>query len=111
MTKARVLYDGDCAFCCKSIELLKKLDWLGQLDRRGAAFRADARIAARRTASLRRLSRGSLAGVAVAGDLARRAVSVFAGDDLSGPEVLPVDRAQSLQDRAVHAWRLFDSSA
>ena len=32
MTKARVLYDGDCAFCCKSIELLKKLDWLGKLD-------------------------------------------------------------------------------
>ncbi len=32
MTKARVLYDGDCAFCCKSVELLKKLDWLGKLD-------------------------------------------------------------------------------
>jgi predicted DCC family thiol-disulfide oxidoreductase YuxK len=32
MTKARVLYDGDCAFCCKSIELLKELDWLGKLD-------------------------------------------------------------------------------
>jgi predicted DCC family thiol-disulfide oxidoreductase YuxK len=32
MTKARVLYDGDCAFCCKSIELLKKLDWLHKLD-------------------------------------------------------------------------------
>jgi predicted DCC family thiol-disulfide oxidoreductase YuxK len=31
-TKARVLYDGDCAFCCKSIGLLKKLDWLGKLD-------------------------------------------------------------------------------
>lgn len=31
MTKARVLYDGDCAFCCKSIALLGKLDWLGQL--------------------------------------------------------------------------------
>jgi predicted DCC family thiol-disulfide oxidoreductase YuxK len=31
-TKARVLYDGDCRFCCKSIELLKKLDWLGKLD-------------------------------------------------------------------------------
>src|SRR5947207_3292286 len=30
-TKARVLYDGDCAFCCKSVELLKRLDWLGQL--------------------------------------------------------------------------------
>ena len=30
--KARVLYDGDCAFCCKSVELLKKLDWLGKLD-------------------------------------------------------------------------------
>ncbi len=30
-TKARVLYDGDCAFCCKSIGLLKKFDWLGQL--------------------------------------------------------------------------------
>src|SRR5207249_8273039 len=32
MTKARVLYDGDCAFCCKSIGLLQKLDWLGKLD-------------------------------------------------------------------------------
>jgi predicted DCC family thiol-disulfide oxidoreductase YuxK len=32
MSKARVLYDGDCAFCCKSIELLKKLDWLGKLE-------------------------------------------------------------------------------
>ena len=32
MTKARVLYDGACAFCCKSIELLKKLDWLGKLE-------------------------------------------------------------------------------
>jgi predicted DCC family thiol-disulfide oxidoreductase YuxK len=31
MTKARVLYDGDCAFCCKSIALLGKLDWLGKL--------------------------------------------------------------------------------
>jgi predicted DCC family thiol-disulfide oxidoreductase YuxK len=32
MTKAHVIYDGDCAFCCKSIELLKKLDWFGKLD-------------------------------------------------------------------------------
>ena len=32
MTKARVLYDGDCAFCCRSIALVKKLDWLGKLD-------------------------------------------------------------------------------
>jgi len=32
MTKARVLYDGDCAFCCKSIALLQKLDWLGKLE-------------------------------------------------------------------------------
>jgi predicted DCC family thiol-disulfide oxidoreductase YuxK len=30
-SKARVLYDGDCAFCCKSVELLKKLDWLKKL--------------------------------------------------------------------------------
>ena len=30
--KSRVLYDGDCPFCCKSVELLKKLDWLGKLD-------------------------------------------------------------------------------
>ena len=30
-TKARVLYDGECAFCCKSVELLKKLDWLCKL--------------------------------------------------------------------------------
>jgi predicted DCC family thiol-disulfide oxidoreductase YuxK len=32
MNQAHVLYDGDCAFCCKSIALLKKLDWLGKLD-------------------------------------------------------------------------------
>ena len=32
MNKARVLYDGDCAFCCKSVALLRKLDWLGKLD-------------------------------------------------------------------------------
>jgi predicted DCC family thiol-disulfide oxidoreductase YuxK len=32
MTKARVLYDGDCAFCRKSIDLVQKLDWLGKLD-------------------------------------------------------------------------------
>lgn len=32
LNKARVLYDGDCAFCRKSIELLRKLDWLGKLD-------------------------------------------------------------------------------
>jgi predicted DCC family thiol-disulfide oxidoreductase YuxK len=30
-TKACVLYDGDCAFCCKSVELLKKLDWFSKL--------------------------------------------------------------------------------
>jgi predicted DCC family thiol-disulfide oxidoreductase YuxK len=30
--KARVLYDGHCAFCTKSVELLKKLDWLGKLE-------------------------------------------------------------------------------
>ncbi len=32
VNKARVLYDGDCAFCCKSVALLKKLDWLKKLD-------------------------------------------------------------------------------
>jgi predicted DCC family thiol-disulfide oxidoreductase YuxK len=32
MSKAHVIFDGDCAFCCKSIELVKKLDWLGKLD-------------------------------------------------------------------------------
>ena len=32
MTKARVLYDGDCAFCRKSIDLLTKLDWLARLE-------------------------------------------------------------------------------
>jgi predicted DCC family thiol-disulfide oxidoreductase YuxK len=29
--KALVLYDGQCAFCRKSIAILKKLDWLGAL--------------------------------------------------------------------------------
>lgn len=32
MPKTRVLYDGDCAFCRKSVELLKKLDWLARLE-------------------------------------------------------------------------------
>ena len=32
MNKAHVPYDGDCAFCCKSIRLLQKLDWLRKLD-------------------------------------------------------------------------------
>jgi predicted DCC family thiol-disulfide oxidoreductase YuxK len=26
-----VLYDGQCAFCRKSVDLLRRLDWLGQL--------------------------------------------------------------------------------
>jgi predicted DCC family thiol-disulfide oxidoreductase YuxK len=30
--KARVLYDGDCALCRKSVGLLRRLDWLGKLD-------------------------------------------------------------------------------
>jgi predicted DCC family thiol-disulfide oxidoreductase YuxK len=30
--RARVLYDGDCALCQKSIAGLRKLDWLGKLD-------------------------------------------------------------------------------
>jgi predicted DCC family thiol-disulfide oxidoreductase YuxK len=30
--RAAVLYDGDCAFCCKSVELLKRLDWLQRLE-------------------------------------------------------------------------------
>ncbi len=32
MTKIRVLYDGDCAFCRKSIEILNRLDWLSKLE-------------------------------------------------------------------------------
>ncbi len=28
MTPARILYDGDCAFCRKSVSILQKLDWL-----------------------------------------------------------------------------------
>ncbi|MBY0523827.1 MAG: DUF393 domain-containing protein [Gemmataceae bacterium] len=30
--RAKVLYDGQCAFCLKSIGILKRLDWLGRLD-------------------------------------------------------------------------------
>ena len=31
-SRVHVLYDGACAFCRKSIALLRKLDWLGRLD-------------------------------------------------------------------------------
>jgi predicted DCC family thiol-disulfide oxidoreductase YuxK len=41
MSKAQVLYDGQCPFCRKSVEMLKKLDWLGRLSY------ADARDSAR----------------------------------------------------------------
>jgi predicted DCC family thiol-disulfide oxidoreductase YuxK len=30
-TRARVIYDGDCAFCRKSIDVLRKLDWRRRL--------------------------------------------------------------------------------
>ena len=30
--RAQVLYDGDCAFCRKSIAFLRRLDWFGRLD-------------------------------------------------------------------------------
>jgi predicted DCC family thiol-disulfide oxidoreductase YuxK len=29
--RALVLYDGQCAFCRKSVDLLRRLDWLGRL--------------------------------------------------------------------------------
>ena len=29
--RAQVLYDGQCAFCRKSVALLRRLDWLGRL--------------------------------------------------------------------------------
>jgi predicted DCC family thiol-disulfide oxidoreductase YuxK len=29
--KAIVLYDGDCPFCRRSVGIVRKLDWLGQL--------------------------------------------------------------------------------
>jgi predicted DCC family thiol-disulfide oxidoreductase YuxK len=30
--RARIIYDGDCALCRKSIALLRKLDWLQRLE-------------------------------------------------------------------------------
>lgn len=30
--RAQVLFDGDCAFCRKSIAILRKLDWLHRLE-------------------------------------------------------------------------------
>lgn len=32
MSKAQLLFDGDCALCRKSVGFLRKLDWLGRLD-------------------------------------------------------------------------------
>ena len=29
--RTRVIYDGDCQFCRRSLALVKKLDWLGRL--------------------------------------------------------------------------------
>src|SRR5438874_1348441 len=34
--KTVVLYDGSCEFCRRSIDLLRRLDWLGRLDYRDA---------------------------------------------------------------------------
>src|SRR5436190_531910 len=31
MASTRVIYDGDCAFCRKSIAILRRLDWLHRL--------------------------------------------------------------------------------
>jgi predicted DCC family thiol-disulfide oxidoreductase YuxK len=44
--RAVVLYDGQCAFCRKSVDLLRRLDWLGRL-----AF-ADGRDPAQRPAGV-----------------------------------------------------------
>jgi predicted DCC family thiol-disulfide oxidoreductase YuxK len=30
--RARVIYDGDCALCRRSVAILRRLDWLGRLD-------------------------------------------------------------------------------
>lgn len=32
MTRHRVIYDGDCAFCCRMVRTLQRLDWLRCLD-------------------------------------------------------------------------------
>jgi predicted DCC family thiol-disulfide oxidoreductase YuxK len=37
--KALVLYDGQCPLCRKSVELLRRLDWLHRLDYRDARDR------------------------------------------------------------------------
>ena len=40
MSKAQVLYDGQCPFCRRSVALLKRLDWLGRLSYSDARDRA-----------------------------------------------------------------------
>jgi hypothetical protein len=51
-----------------------------------------------------------LAGVAVAIDVGRGAVLVFAGHDLRWAVVLHVGRPQSIQDHPLRAWRLQNPS-
>jgi predicted DCC family thiol-disulfide oxidoreductase YuxK len=52
--RARVLYDGHCTFCRGSVELLRRLDWLGRLEY------ADARDPANRPAGAAPLDPGRL---------------------------------------------------
>jgi predicted DCC family thiol-disulfide oxidoreductase YuxK len=39
-SKALILYDGQCAFCRKSVDMLRRLDWLGRLRYADARDRA-----------------------------------------------------------------------
>ena len=129
--KALVLYDGRCPFCIKSVQWLKRLDWLARLEfgdaREPEQVNAagvplePARLleemhlltpgAGRR---LPRVQRFPLDGLAIAAVVAAGAAPLLAWGSLLGPANVSMDRPQSVSAGAlswgnlyVEVWRRF----